>query len=156
MKLTPNANCTSACGCQHEDNFHLLRCPHPDRQALYIKLTIDLHKIFSRHHVDPWLRQILLSGIATAHPPTTFNLTALTPPYRDLVNGQTRLGPHARLYGIFHCSWIPRQEDYLRTVHKPTERNQGRQAIERSRSTSISTGLHQYRYRATTRVELLV
>jgi hypothetical protein len=74
MQLTPSANSTSDCGCQHEDDSHL-----PAPVALYLKLTLDLHKIFSRHHVlDPRLQQILLSGIAVVHPPTTFNLTALT------------------------------------------------------------------------------
>jgi hypothetical protein len=130
MQLTPTANCPSDCGCHHEDDSHLLQCPHPDRQALYAKLALDLRKIFSRHHVDPWLRQILLSGIAEVHQPTRFNLTALTPPYRALATGQSRLRPLALFYGIFHHSWIPLQEAYLRTVHKPTERNQGRQAIE--------------------------
>jgi hypothetical protein len=130
MQLSPNAHCTSDCGCQHEDDSHLLRCSHPARQALYPKLVTDLHKIFSRHHVDPWLRQILLSGIAVVHPPTTFNLTTLTNPYRTLATGQGLLGPHALFYGIFHQSWIPLQEAYLRTIHKPTDRNQGRQAVE--------------------------
>jgi hypothetical protein len=40
------------------------------------------------------------------------------------------LGPHALFYGIFHRSWFTLQKDYLRAIHQPTHRNQGRQAIE--------------------------
>jgi hypothetical protein len=123
MKLTPSAACPSVCGELREDEDHLLRCPHPT-------LVKTLQKIFLQHHVDPWLRQLLLSGIAAVHPATPCNLTALTPPYRALASAQTRLGPHALFYGFFHQDWIRLQDKYLRSQQKPTERNQSSHVIK--------------------------
>jgi hypothetical protein len=130
MQLTPSAACTSACGALLEDEAHLLRCPHPARCSIYPTLAKKLHQIFNKHHVDPWLRQLLLSGIAAVHPATPCNLTALTTPYRDLASNQARLGSHALFYGFFHRDWIRLQDDYLRSQQKPTERNQSRHAFE--------------------------
>jgi hypothetical protein len=79
--------------------------------------------------LDPWLRQLLLSGIAAVHPATPCNLTVLTTPYRDLASNQARLGSHALFYGFFHRDWIRLQDDYLRSQQKPTERNQSRHAL---------------------------
>jgi hypothetical protein len=131
MQLSPSAACPSDCGCPSEDDDHLLRCPRAERCALYQKLVTDLRKLFNTYHVDPWLRQILLSKIAAVHPSTHFNLTALTPPYRDLALQQAGLGHSSLFYGYFHQGWILLQDAYLRSQHKPTERNQSRQAVEK-------------------------
>jgi hypothetical protein len=130
MHLTPSASCPSECGCLFEDEAHLLRCPHPDRCSIYPKLVLTLRILFQKHHVDPWLRQLLFSSIADAHPATPFNLTALTPQYRTLAANQANLGTSALFFGFFHTDWIRLQDDYLRSQHKPTERNQSRHAIE--------------------------
>jgi hypothetical protein len=80
--------------------------------------------------LDPRLRQILLSRIAAVHPATHSNLIAPTPPYRDLALQQASLGQNSLFYGFFHRDWTRLQEPYLRSQHKPTDRNQSRQAIE--------------------------
>jgi hypothetical protein len=71
MRMSPSSNCPSNCGCTSEDDAHLLRCPHPDRQLHISNLLRDLRTLFDRHHVDPWLRQILFSVIVGIHPLTT-------------------------------------------------------------------------------------
>ena len=130
MHLSPSSHCPSTCGCTSEDDDHLLRCPHPDRRLHISNLLLELRPLFDKYHVDPWLRQILFSVIAGIHPVTTFNLTALTLPYRALVDDQRGLGPLALFYGVFHTSWVTLQDHYLQTQHLPRERNQARHSVE--------------------------
>jgi hypothetical protein len=48
-----------------------------------------MHYIITLTLIEPWPRQTLLSRIAALHPATHFNLTALTPPSRDLALHQS-------------------------------------------------------------------
>jgi hypothetical protein len=130
MGMSPSSHCPSNCGCTMEDDAHLLRCPHPDRQLHFPNLLQELRKIFVSHHVDPWLRQILFSILAGVHPGTTFNLAALTTPYRHLVTAQRGLGTLSLFYGVFHVSWVTLQDRYLKHQQKPRDRNQARHTVE--------------------------
>jgi hypothetical protein len=121
--LAASGECPSACGC-NEDEPHLLRCPHPARQTPRTSLYQSLVATFRPHHADPWLRQILLSFLALCDPSVTYNLDALTEPYRRLLEHQSALGAESLAYGHFHQSWVSIQQNYLRSQDLPCDRRQ--------------------------------
>ena len=122
--MSPLAACPSDCGCPEEDDTHFLRCPNPERLAVFTSLRTDLTESFTKHNADPWLRQILFSHLANFDSAVTFNLNALTAPYLQLVEGQSALGEDALFYGFFHQFWHQLQHAYLKQQHKPCDRNQ--------------------------------
>jgi hypothetical protein len=91
---------------------------------------IDLKATYNKHAADPWLRQILAAILASLDPDIPYKLDALTPPYQDLLAAQTSLGPDSVFYGFFHHSWVSLQDDYLRKLGRPRDRNQARLLVE--------------------------
>jgi hypothetical protein len=130
FRLSPSANCPSDCGCVAETESHLLRCPHPDRNALHMSSFHAIRSICRQHNADPWLRQILFSILSNFDQAITFNLTTLTQPYRDLIRSQAALGADALFYGFFHHSWFDLQHAYLGRLGHPRDRNQARHLID--------------------------
>jgi len=128
--MSPLAACPSDCGCPEEDDMHFLRCPNPERLAVFTSLRTDLAESFTKHNADPWLRQILFSHLANFDGAVTFNLAALTAPYLQLVEGQSALGEDALFYGFFHQSWHQLQHAYLKQQHKPCDRNQASRTVK--------------------------
>ena len=123
--LSPTAECPSPhCGCPEEDESHLLRCEHPARLAILKNLRDTLKDSFNRHHVDPWLRQILFAYLASFDGVDDFNLDALTAPYLRLAQAQADLGANSLFFGYFHVDWHTLQHAYLKQQNKPSDRNQ--------------------------------
>jgi hypothetical protein len=127
--LSPSAACPSECGCLEETDSHLLLCPHPERRCIYRSSLKAINDTGKQHHADPWLQQILASVLATYDPSIRFNLTSLTPPYRDLIRAQTALGPASLFYGFFHHSWLTLQDAYLSHCGHPRERHQAQHLL---------------------------
>jgi hypothetical protein len=128
--LSPSASCPSACGCPTETDTHLLRCSHPERRKIHSDSILEFRATFTKHNADPWLRQILLSILATFDPSITYTFAHFTQPYRELVAAQASLGPDALYYGFFHHSWVSLQNDYLRNTGRPRDRNQACLLVE--------------------------
>jgi hypothetical protein len=126
--ITASSECPSACG-GDEDETHLIRCPHPARQPPRTSLHAALVATFDQRHVDPWLRQILLSFLALSDPSICYNLDALTHPYRRLLEDQSSLGAESLYFGYFHKSWVRLQHAYLRSQDLPCERRQARTLV---------------------------
>jgi hypothetical protein len=103
--------------------------PTPGASGPRTSLHASLVASFDRRNADPWLRQILFSFLALSDPSISYNLDALTHPYRCLLENQSLLGAESMYFGYFHTSWVRLQPAYLRSQGLPCERRQAQTLV---------------------------
>jgi len=55
------------CHQNNEDLWHFLECQHPTRHPAYQQMQTALQDLHRRHHVDPYMMQLLWQGIDSIH-----------------------------------------------------------------------------------------
>jgi len=95
------------CQQAHKDTWHLLECTATKWQQLFNQLHRDLQALHKKHHIDPYLFQLLWQGLVSIH--TDTDISAQLPDYptqyQPLFEWQCEIGWEQIYYGCIAVLW---------------------------------------------------
>jgi hypothetical protein len=113
--------------CPHpsEDRDHVLRCPHPARQAWRLTFLQSIRKTCDKLQTRPNLRDILLIGLESWFTESPADYDKFPSTYSTLIYQQSRIGWRQVFNGRISTEWARLQDEYLLSEGLHNNKNSG-------------------------------
>ena len=127
IKKTPSPVCPTLCGCEVENHFHILNCPHASRKTSWDTLEQKLQELYEAHNIDPGLCRVLHNILAPF--PFRKQTKTLSISYQAIFDDQMTFGLRSLFLGHFVLAWHHTQHEYLKLNNLPNDKGEARLGI---------------------------
>lgn len=114
-----------ACHSPDEDDQHVMRCPHHDRQQWRKELIAKVKETAQKQTTRPFMAKLLCEGITAWLENRPPDFQDFSPVYQTLIDRQAQIGWHNLLKGRFALEWAHLQEEYLIERNERSSRANG-------------------------------